>query len=216
MERRYIPNLDHFLSLCEDYADKSFFQDQMMLAEKIFSQFLDSHSPDFVHLEPAKVRSCMENYRIGAENGNLPSTMFCELEALVTEKLEALLPEFFTSREFYAAGKKHTGFLWRVIKLSRLSYDVCSLLLANVIEPLVHMCDREDLKCVPHFSPSNLEHFYRICYKFNDNLRILKSRLHVISYLSKEICLRESIRESHADRALDAAKILGSTSRKNY
>jgi len=155
------------------------------------------------------------------ENGELPLDLLDGLEAVVKERLISLLPEYFESKEFYAACRKHSGFLWRVIKLSRLAYVVCSLLLDKVFKPLLDIAERGDLACVPNFSKQNAERFYEMYRRYNEHLMRLKGNLHVIGYLTKEACTRESLRETHAHNrpvGYDASGVgaLEGKARKNY
>jgi len=177
-------------------------QDRAVIIEKLFNQFIDVQSPDYIQLDPCAVAVCQERYRVGLEKEDLPTDLLKELEDCVQAKLEALLPDYFQSKEYYSACRKPNGFLWRVIKLSRLSYTSCCLLLIRVTGPLLMMFDNGDLDCVPHFSRVNRQRFQAMCQALEKHLFSLKEKLHVIGYSCKEMCTRETIRESHATIAL--------------
>jgi len=202
LERRYIPNLDSFLALCEEYTTKEYVQDRVVLAEKLYNRFLDSQSPELIHTDPLLIRSYLERYRQGMEQGDMPNDLFDDLMDFVKERLEELLPEYFASKDFHQACRKYTGFLWRIIKLSRLAYRLCSLLLDKVMAPLLLLFESDQLSCVPNLSPHSFKRFHEMSQLFNDYIHKLKRRLNLIGYLSKEMCMRETIRESHATRAL--------------
>ena len=191
----------------------------MAVVEKLFNQFLDSKSPEFIHMDPSVVRVCQERFKIGMEKGDLPTDLLDGLQSIVKERLVSLLNEYFASKEFYTACRKHSGFLWRVIKLSRLSFVVCSELLEKVFGPRIDMCNRGDLACVPNFSQQNYERFREMYRRYNEHLLRLKGNLHIIAYLTKETCVRESMRESHASsRPIGQPGVAGleGNARKNY
>lgn len=218
LERRYIQNLDVFLSLCEEYAAKPGLQDRSSVVDRLFNIFLDSQSPDFIHMDPYTVRTCQQRYRESQEKGELPSDLLENMEAFVKERMQSLLPSFFESKEFYTACKKPYGVLWRVVKLSRLSYGVCSTLLNKVMGSLLDISDNGHLSCVPHLSPQNCERFRSMSHRLNRHLLRLRRNLHIIGYLTKEACVRETMRETHASTALGGEAIhrLEGKARKNY
>ena len=218
LERRYIQNLDGFLTLCEDYVAKTYVHDRVVLAQSLFHQFLDNQSPEFIHMDPSLVRECQEKYSKGMQDGEMPTDLLAGMEAFVKEKLQVVLLDYFVSKEFYTACRKPNGFLWRIIKLSSLSYKVCSLLLEKVIRPLLEMCRNGDLNCVPHLSQHNLERFESMFSRFESHFVRLKTSLHLIGYMSKEACIRETLREAHTSHALEkqGAWELEGNARKNY
>jgi len=198
MERRYIQNLDVFLSLCEDYVIKTSYGDRLKIVEKVFNMFLDSQSPDYVHMDPNTIRTCQKRLEAGRESGQLPTDLLEQMENFVKEKFQVVLRAFFESKEYYFACRKPNGLLWRVTRVSRLSYSTCSLLLDKVMGSLLELADSGDLTCVPHLSSQNRERFRAMAHNLNRHLLQLRSNIHVVAYLTKEACMRETMRESHA------------------
>jgi len=164
------------------------------------------------------VHQCQEKYTIGMLQDELPADLLTGLENFVKKKLETILLDYFGSKEFYTACRKPNGFLWRVIKLSRLSYHICLHLLAEVIDPLLDMCRNGDLSYVPHLSQHNIDRFQSMCQRFEQYFVKLKTAFHVIGYISKEMCVRETTREAHANTAAGQynVKRLEGTKWKNY
>jgi len=207
LEQRYIRKYEAFHTLCLDYSSMRYSQGRAIVADKIFRQFLDNQSLDYIQMDPAVVRACREKFVAAMEGGDLPPTLFDELRLYVNHKLEDTLADYYTSREFYAACRKHNGFLWRVIKLSRVTYDLCLLLLTKVTGPLLEMGGKGDLKCVPHFPEHSRARFLLMCQRFDQELMRLKTAIHTIGYLSKEVCMREKIREGSGKPALPPGHI---------
>ena len=65
LERHYIQNFDVFLTLCEEYVTKTYVQDRMVVVEKLLRRFLDSESPEYIHMDPSMVRSCQVGHNLG-------------------------------------------------------------------------------------------------------------------------------------------------------
>ena len=95
-----------------------------------------------------------------------------------------------------------------------------SKLLDKVIGPLLEMYNSGDLALVPHLSYQNLERFQSMCIAFHDHHSGLKTTFHMIGYMSKEVCLRENMREARSSQAIpgpaSVAKTLEGNARKCY
>lgn len=200
IERRYLEDYDGFLTLCEEYAAQEFFADRVVTVEKIMQKFLDASSPDLIQINPSLVRAFRDRYKTAMHDGDLPNDLFEDMTVFVLAKLEGILPDYFVSREFYVACRKQNGFLWRVIKLSRLIYGLSGDILEKVINPLLDIGDKDEWGCVPHITQNHHDKFRTMCVQYKVDLERLQKSIHIIGYLVKEHCMRETLRESHASQ----------------
>ncbi|GAB5032884.1 potassium channel skor-like [Nannochloropsis oceanica] len=195
LERRYKVNLESSMTLVEEMDDAGSFEDKVRIASLILERYLDAKSADRVHFHPMQVIEVRERFQAALKKQVFPADLFAAFRASVAEKMEELLSGYFESDFYYRACRQPNGFLWRVMKLSRLIYGMCDQTLEQVIDPFLALCDRDVLACVPHYSLMNRQAFRDDFVKLKSHITSLQPVLHIVGYKCKHDAMRESIKE---------------------
>ncbi|TFJ86293.1 hypothetical protein NSK_002501 [Nannochloropsis salina CCMP1776] len=200
LERRYKVNLEMSLTLIEELEEITSFEDKARIAGYIVERFLDAKSSDRVHFHPTQVGLVKERLLAAFPGKVFPVDLLEPFRASVVEKMEELLPDYFKSDFYYRACRQPNGFLWRVMKLSRLLHGLCNQILVDVINPFLKLCNRDALACVPHYSKSNRQAFREEFVKLKINITSLQPVLHIVGYKSKHDAMQECIKERREKR----------------
>lgn len=209
LDRNYKANLEAFLTELDNFTTAHSFEEQRASGALIIERFLSAKSTEQIHFHPEHVRDCKATFMSSLQSRELPADLFKPFELIVTDKLVVLIDEYFTSDHFYSAAAQPNGYLWRVLKMSRLSYSVTEQMMRDVINPFLDLYEKDALATVPHYSLTSREALGKEFVRFQGYMEDLKNKLRVIAYMAKQNSQRD---QQKVKRGAHKSAITNSTS----
>lgn len=195
LDRKYKGNLESFLTELDNFTTAHSFEEKRSSGALIIERFLSAKSTEQIHFHPEHVRDCKAMYMSSLQSRELPSDLFKPFELIVTEKLTVLIEEYFTSQHYHSAAAQPNGYLWRVLKMTRVSYSITEQMMRDVINPFLDLCEKDALATVPHYSLTSREVLRKEFMRFQTYMEDLKNKLRVIAYMAKQNSQREQQKE---------------------
>jgi hypothetical protein len=159
-------------------------------------RYLDQRSAERINFKPSEVRAAKEAYAEAKRAQDIPSDLFEPFRVSALAMMEEQLPHYHASEFYLNACARPNGFMWRVVKLSRVILELCDRVMREVVQPFLEVSDTgEGLGLVPNYSAQCAAAFRADIVKLRSQVGMLRQMLNATGYIaareSRRIALRE-------------------------